>query len=166
MPETAINIRPHLVPYFLKEFEGKEAVYLNRKVSSIKVPASSSLGRWMGMLMLQVENTGRHADYYTLYLTAEITPEGKKYEGNYYRHESGPSSFLTMPEDINKAVNEILEDIFRMSFVAFMDGVMMRPDSSITKGIDYFIDKYELLEVGFSRQSMRQLYFREKKKAG
>ncbi|MFL9844726.1 hypothetical protein [Flavobacterium rhizosphaerae] len=165
MSTVPVHIRPHLVPFFLKEFNGREAVYLNQKVTAIKISTSSSLGRMMRLFMIKVDLPEKDPDYYNIYLAVEDTPTGKKYEGNYYKYESGARSFLKMPEDVNRAINDLLEDIFRTSFVYYVDGYMLTPGAKIIPAIDSFIKKYDLLEFGHSTESMRQLYYREKKKA-
>ena len=162
-----VNIRPHLVPFFFKEFEGKDADYLGKKVKAIRVSTSSSLGRMMRLFMVKVEKPTKVVDHYQLYLSVADNPNGgKDYQGNYYRFESGSRSFLELPPETNKEINNLLEDIFRVSFVSFMDGYMRGKDAVINDGINDFIDKYDLLEVGQSIDGMRQLYYREKKKHG
>lgn len=157
-----INIRPHLVPFLYQEFEGKEAVYLGKRVSSIKIGADSSLGRSMALYTVKADFPKR-SEYYNIYLTLEELPNGKKkYEGNYYRLESGKRSFLEFPPEAVVQINNLLEDIFRISFVYFVDGYTQHSGSSVKAAIDLFIDKYDLLEFGFSNESMRQLYYREK----
>lgn len=162
------EIRPHLIPYFFKEFEGKEALYMGKKVHAVKISTSSSLGHWMRLFMIKVDKPDR-ADHYNLYLTVDDSPAGnKKYEGNFYRYESGARSFLTMPVDVSKALNDLLEDIFRTNFVSYVDGYLEARgtgkvnDRGRIEAINKFIDKYDLLEVGQNTESMRQLYYREK----
>ena len=47
----------------------------------------------------------------------------------------------------------------------YVDGCLEHDkEANITKAIDRFIDKYELLEVGFSNENLRRLYYREKEK--
>lgn len=171
MSVVPANIRPHLIPYFFKEFEGKEALYLGKKVHAVRISTTSSLGHWMRLFMIKVDVPDRNTDHYNLFLTVEDTPSGnKKYEGNYYRYESGARSFLTLPTDVNKALNDLLEDIFRMAFVSFVDGYVNARtdkkvnDNGVVDAINIFIDKYDLLEVGLSTESMRQVYYRETKK--
>jgi hypothetical protein len=64
-----VSIRPHLIPFFFKEFEGQEAKYLGQKVKAIRVPTSSSLGCMMRMFMVKVEKPAKVIDHYQLYLS-------------------------------------------------------------------------------------------------
>jgi len=166
MSIVPVHIRPHLIPFFFKEFDGKDANYLGQKVKAIRVSTSSSLGRMMRLFMVKVEKPTKVVDHYQLYLSVADKPGGgKEYDGNYYKFESGSRSFLELPADTNKEINNLLEDIFRVAFMSFMEGYMMAHGAVINSGINEFIDKYDLLEVGLSVDSMRQLHYREKKKA-
>lgn len=115
--------------------------------------------------MIKVDTPEKPSDFYNIYLTVEDTPEGKKYDGNFYRYESGRQSFLKLPQEVNTAFNDLLEDIFRMGFFTYIEGYLQGENTRLNEGIDTFIDKYDLLEHGFSRETLRQLYYRERKKA-
>lgn len=164
MSVVPVNIRPHLVPFFFKEFEGKEACYLGKTVTAVRISTSSSLGKMIRLFMLKVDKPVK-VDHYNLFLSVADNPQGGKlYEGNYFKYESGSNSFLELPNDVNKEINNLLEDIFRMSFIFFVDGFMHQGKPNITKGIDLFIEKYDLLEFGFCNEKLRQLYYRERQK--
>lgn len=164
MSIVPIQIRPHLIPFFFQEFDGEEASYLNKKVTAIKVSTKSSLGRTIRLFMVKV-NIPVKIDNYQLYLSVADHPDGgKTYEGNFYRFESGQSSFLQLPPEVNRDINNLLEDIFRMAFIFYVDGYMEDGKKNITQGINKFIDQYELLEFGFCNEKLRQLYYREKGK--
>lgn len=164
MSIVPIIIRPHLVPFFFKESEGKEASYGNKKVKSVLFsPMVSTVGRIIRLLMIK---SGRplNINNFNLYLTIMDNGAGKKYIGQFYKQESGRNSFLMLPEDANDDINDLLEDIFRMSFISYMNGcIENNGEAVVTYAIDKFIDKYDLLEFGFSNDTLRRLYYREKK---
>lgn len=164
MQVVPILIRPHLVPFFFKESEGKEYAYANKKVKAMLLsPNVSSLGRMIRLLM---EKAGRplNINNFNLCLTISDTGNGKKYEGQFYKHENGKNSFLMLPKDTNDDINDLMEDMFRMSFISYMNGCIENNDEAvIVSAIDKFIDKYDLLEFGFSNDTLRKLYYREKK---
>jgi hypothetical protein len=123
----------------------------------------STVGRIIRLLMvksgkpLKIEN-------FNLYLSISDTPSGKNYQGQFYKHESGRNSFLMLPEEANNDINDLLEDIFRMSFVSYINGCIENNEEAvIVFAIDKWINKYDLLEFGFSNDTLRQLYYREKK---
>ena len=164
MSIVPILIRPHLVPFFFKESEGREYLYGNKKVKPvIFTSTASSMGRMIRLLMVKA---GKPLNVSNFNLTLSITDDGngKKYKGEFYKYENGRNSFLKLPPEVNEDINDLLEDLFRMSFVSYMNGyIEFNPDAAITTGIDKFIDKYDLLEFGFSNDTLRQLYYREKK---
>lgn len=164
MSIVPIVIREHLVPFFFKESEGREFSYGKKRVKAVVMSANvSSLGRMIRLLM---EKAGKPLEInnFNLFLTISDDGNGKKYEGQFYKHESGRNSFLMLPKDTNDDINDLLEDMFRMSFVSYMNGcVENNGEAVVTSAIDKFIDKYELLEFGFSNDTLRRLYYREKK---
>jgi len=159
-----IIIRPHLVPFFFKESEGKEFLYGNKKVKTALFSATvSSLGRMIRLLMVKAGKP-LNVDNFNLYLSISDDGAGKKYLGQFYKHENGRNSFLMLPKDANDDINDLLEDIFRMSFISYMNGCIENNDEAvIVFAIDKFIDKYDLLEFNFSNDTLRRLYYREKK---
>lgn len=164
MSVVPILIRPHLIPFFFQESEGQEFNYGGKRGKSVLFsPMVSTVGRIIRLLMiksgkpLKIEN-------FNLYLSISDTPTGKKYQGQFYKHESGRNSFLMLPQDANNDINDLLEDMFRMSFVSYMNGaVENNTNAEVVAAINKWIDKYDLLEFGFSNDTLRQLYYREKK---
>jgi hypothetical protein len=164
MSIVPIVIRQHLVPFFFKESEGREAAYGNKKVKSVLFSSTvSTVGRIIRLLMVKAGNPLK-VNNFNLFLTIADDGNGKKYQGQFYKHESGRNSFLQLPADANDDINDLLEDMFRMSFVSYMNGcVENNGEAVVVAAIDRFIDKYDLLEFGFSNDTLRRLYYREKK---
>lgn len=165
MSIVPVKIRPHLAAFFFKEAEGTEALYLNKKVKSVYFsPKVSSIGAILRMLMIK-SGTPLDIKHFNLFLTIDDENGTKKFSGEFYKHVSGRNSFLKLPPEASQHVNDLLEDIFRMAFVYYIDGSVENNDEGmIIKTIDRFIDKYDLLECGFSTDTLRQVYYREKKK--
>ena len=164
MSIVPILIRPHLVPFFFKESEGDEVTYGNKKVKSVLYSSTvSSMGRMIRLLMVKAGKP-LNVKNFNLFLTISDHGNGKKYKGEFYKFENGRNSFLQLPQETNDDINDLFEDIFRMAFISYMNGYLeFHPDAVITTGIDKFIDKYDLLEFGFSNDTLRQLCYREKK---
>jgi hypothetical protein len=158
-----INIRPHLVPFFFSQSDGKEYAYANKKVKTVMYSADiSGVGKIIKRLMVKAD---RHLniDHFNLCLTITDAGGKKSYKGEFYKFENGSNSFLRLPEDANDDINDLLEDIFRMAFTSYMMGcVENNEDAVIIKAIDKFIDKYDLLEFGFCNETLRRMYYREK----
>ena len=164
MSVVPVVIRSHLVAFFFKESEGKEASYGNKKVKSVLFPSSvSTVGKIIRLLMIKA-NKPLNGDNFNLYLTISDECNGKKYLGQFYRNENGRNSFLMLPKEANDDINDLLEDLFRMSFISYINGcIENNGEAIIVSAIDKFIDKYDLLEFGFSNDTLRRLYYREKK---
>jgi hypothetical protein len=164
MSVVPILIRQHLVPFFFKESEGEEFNYAGKRGKSVLFsPMVSTVGRIIRLLMIK-SGKALKVDNFNLYLCISDTGNGKKYQGQFYKHESGRNSFLMLPEDANNDINDLLEDIFRMSFISYINGCVENNDDAVIRfAIDKFIDKYDLLEFGFSNETLRRLYYREKK---
>lgn len=164
MQNVPILIRPHLVPFFFKESQGKEYAYLNKKVKTVLFsPSISTVGRIIRLLMVK---SGRpvNIDNFNLCLTVSDNAGSKKYSGQFYKNESGTNSFLMLPKEANDDINDLLEDMFRMSFISYINGCVENNDEAVIRAaINKFIDKYDLLEFDFSNDTLRQLYYREKK---
>lgn len=163
MSVVPISIRPHLIPFFFKECEGKEVSYGNRKVKAVLFsPQFSSLGRMIRLLMVKA---GRplNVDNFNLYMSVADEAGSKRYQGHFYKFENGRNSFLQLPPETAEDVNDLMEDLFRMSFVSYVNGCVENNEGVIVSAIDKFIDKYDLLECGFSNETLRRLYYRERK---
>lgn len=167
MTIVPVNIRPHLVPFFFKESDGKEYRYANRVVKTVFYSSSTTtIGKIIRLLMVK-SNMPLKVDDFNLCLSVEEVCHKKKYEGTIYRYESGRNHFLKLPEDANNDINDLMEDMFKMAFVKFIDGCLHdNPKANVVKAIDKFIDDYDLLEFDKTNETMRRLYYREKKKQG
>jgi hypothetical protein len=165
MSVVPILIRQHLIPFVFKESEGEEFNYGGKRGKSVLFsPELSSIGCIVRRLMIKAGKPLK-VDNYNLYLSISDTVAGKIYQGQFYKHESGRNSFLMLPEEANKEINDLLEDMFRMAFVSYVNGcVENSSDAVVTKAIDRWIDKYDLLEFGYTNDTLRRLYYREKDK--
>jgi hypothetical protein len=159
-----IVIRQHLVSFFFKESDGETARYGNRVVKSVLFsPDVSSVGR-IFRLLLEKSNNFEKINNFNLYITIIDNVQTKSYQGQFYKHVNGANSILKLPEQASKDINDLLEDIFRMAFVSYVNGAMEHTTMPIVQIIDKFIDKYDLLEVNFSNDTLRRMYYREKTK--
>lgn len=165
MSVVPITIREHLVPFFFKETKGNEAMYLNKKVkAALFSPEASSVGKIIRMLMVKSGQPLKVSNF-NLFLTISDEAGKRRFKGEFYKQESGRNSFLKLPEEANKDINDLLEDMFRMAFTAYVDGcVENNGESVVVYAIDKFIEKYDLLEFGFCNDTLRRLYYREKDK--
>lgn len=159
-----VKIRPHLIPFLFKELEGKDSEYMGKKNKAIVIYPFSIIGKFLNY-QLESGNKEGKKNPYTIYLSIEkktITT----YDGTIYISENGTYFQLFLTEDQIQELNNLLEDIFRISFIYYMDGFLKynKNINPISAAINDFIEEYNLLEVGFSYDTLRKLYYREKKK--
>mgnify|MGYP006193732515 CR=1 FL=1 len=159
-----VTIRPHLVSFLFKELEGKEASYMNTKSKTIKIYPFSSLGKILYSQLINHIKIGRN-DQYLIFLSIE-KKRNLEFQGQLCMEVKKLYENLLLPEANVRNINNLLEDIFRIAFIYYVNGCMEHSsEPSITKAVDSFIEKYELLEVGFSNETLRRLYYREKNKS-
>lgn len=163
MKLVPVEIRPHLVSFLFKELEGKEASYMGTKSKSVKIYPFSSLGKVLYGQLVNHVKIGKK-DQYILFLTIE-KKKSFEYSGQLHIEVNKLYERLQLPEENVKNINNLLEDIFRISFIYYIEGCLEHDKSAlIINVIDRFIDKYNLLECGFSTHTLRRLYYREKEK--
>lgn len=164
MSVVPMVVRPHLVPFFFKESDGEEAAYGNKRVkASLFSPHISSFGRVIRLLMVKAGCT-YPVENFNMFLTISDFGNGKAYKGEFYKCINGKHSFLKLPKEANDDINDMMEDMFRMSFISYMNGcIENNGEAVVVFAIDKFIDKYDLLEFGYTTDTLRQLYYREKK---
>jgi hypothetical protein len=159
MQNILVEIRPQLIPFLFKEFEGSEAGYMNKKVKSIRFLPSSSITKYLYSQIDYQKKRGKQDEFFFFLTIEEKQP--RVYSGIVFVDAKGIKEPLKLDENKVKNFNNLLEDIFRISFVNFIDGFLLGiPD--VTKATNTFIDKYDLLEVGLTTESLRLVYYREK----
>lgn len=158
-----IKILPHLIPFFYQGFEGIDAKYLNKKVKACKITMNNSLGF---MIRLAVSKTYLPEKTSSLSVFIQINNnEGKKeYTAKMYKHVSGKNSFLSVPPSVEKRVNDILEDYFRIGFIFYVTGAVEHNHKKTDEAIADFMIKYELDEFGYNVEMLRRYYYRAIKK--
>jgi hypothetical protein len=148
-----VKIRQHLIPFFLKEFEGIDGEYLNMKVKACKITTESSLGFMILTSLEKVEKPVKPDKYYVYITFSDTQPEAKL-----YKVEKGRSHFLKVPEYVNTKINNLIEDQFRIAFVFHTRGMLRaRPDLLVRDAIAEFMVEYELDEAGFNLESLRRI---------
>lgn len=144
------------MPFFFQEFEGIEAVYLGKQVKAANISNSKPLGKFLRMLVEKADAPEK-PEKFTLYLS--ITD--RACFGQFYKCASGRNSFLKLPPEGSKLINEHLESIFRSSMIYFIEGYLSENETGqIRKAVDLFLMKYDLYESGFEIESLRRYYYR------
>jgi len=155
-----VHIRPHLVPFFFKEFEGIEALHLNRKVKAAKISTQKPLGKFI-RLLLERSPRPEQADKFQMFLSIQDREHSKEFFGQIYKCANGANSFLKLPEQGVQLINDHLEDVFRSALIYFVQGHLKNnPKAEIRQAVDYFLIEYDLYETGFGIESLRRYYYR------
>lgn len=160
-----VKIRKHLIPFFYKEFKGEEARYLNKTVKACKITMNSSLGKMIRRSLEQIDYP-EHIEKFNMFISIyDQESSNKKTNASLYKCVSGKHSFLKVPEEVEKDLNEILEDQFRITFIASVkSAVKYNQNIKVKDAIADFMLEYGLDEYGYRLESLRTLYNREVKK--
>lgn len=156
-----VLIRPQLVPFLFKEFEGKQAHYDCRTVKSVVFLPSSSITSYLYTQINYTKKTSKQ-DKFLFYFTVDHKIQ-KTFSGTVYIDKEGVKKTLYMSEQKVRDFNNLLEDMFRISMIFYVDACIDAAKMSVPKALEKFIEKYDLEEVGFDIEALRVLYFREKK---
>jgi hypothetical protein len=155
-----VKIRPQLVPFLFKEFEGKEAAYDFRTAKSVYFLPSSSITSYL-YTQINYCKTIKKQDKFIFYLTVDHKTT-KSFNGVVFIDKNGIKETLYMEEQKVREFNNLLEDLFRSSMKYYIDGCL-ECGLQLSAAFQKFIEKYQLEEVGFDTSSLIRLYYREKK---
>jgi hypothetical protein len=159
--QVPMKLRPHLIPFFFEEMQGIIAAYAEQKVNMIRLYPTSSLANYIYTQIGYEKNAqGRDLPSFLLYLSIEKN-KITTLSGTIYLDEKGIKSELLLDVSKVRAINNLLEDIFRNSMVTFVDG-FKAAGKPVRHGVNYFMDRYSLEEYGFERETLRMMYNREK----
>lgn len=164
MKETSIvKLRDHLVPFLFETMEGATASYEGQKVKMIHLRPASSLANYLyNVIGHEVKKNCKVDDVFFLYLS--ISKKNTfQYSGTIYIENKGIKSELSLCLDKIRSINNLFEDIFRISIVSFVEGCVYG-GMEITKACEKFIEKYNLEEYEFSEGQIRKMYYVAKKK--
>ncbi|MGI0106761.1 hypothetical protein [Salinimicrobium sp. WS361] len=155
-----VHITPHLVPFFFEEFEGIEALYLNKRVKAAKISTKKPLGRILRMLVEQSPSPAK-AEKFHMYLSIQDREQSKNFFGQFYKCSSGNNTWLRLPQVGVQLINDHLENIFRTSMMFFVKGHITDNDAGeIRRAVDLFLIEYDLYEYGFENETLRRYYYR------
>lgn len=163
MDIVPMSIRAHLIPFLFDEMDGTLASYDGQKVKMIRLYPTSSISNY---LYLQLDYEKKRRNYANHDFVLYLSIQRKKLttlSGTIYIDNKGVKEEMYLDIEKVRAINNLFEDIFRISMIFFIDG-WRGSKENVTDGINAFIDKYSLLEYGFNPETLRVMYYREKKK--
>jgi len=158
-----VDIRPHLVNFLMREFEGIEANYYGKRVKSCKLNNNSILGFIFRLMLEKSTFSQKNIHQFKFFLhVQEFSPKSSR--GQIYKVQSGKTSFLKVPENQANDFNDILENLFRISFIYYVKGYATHSNNQqIKEAILSFMDIYSLYDFDYNEESLRRLYNRYSK---
>lgn len=158
-----VYIRPHLIPFLFQELEGdKEAVYEQKKVKLAKATNGSVLGQLIHVFKHRADKIKPSVKIkgFSVFISFDSENETEtkatisERTWNQYHH-------LQLQEEDVKLLNDLLESIFRLSFIQFVKGYIKNTDSVdfVNKAIHEFMLAHHLYEVDVDPESLRRFYY-------
>lgn len=163
MDIVKVSIRSHLIPFLFDEMDGTLASYDGQKVKMVRLYPTSSLSNY---LYTQLEHEKKRRNYPNHDFILYLSIQRKKFttlSGTIYIDNKGVKQEMFLEVAKVRAINNLFEDIFRTSMVFYIDG-WRASNGNVVDGIDSFIQKYSLLEYGFNPETVKTMYYREKKR--
>lgn len=160
MEQKPLEIRPHLIPFLFEELEGNEAAHDNVNAKFIPFQNKSSMARYLHCQMGYKSSDNKPK--FLFYLV--ICQKNKlHFSGSVYIETKGLKEKLFIDAEKVTEFNNLIEDVFRVSFKSFVDGCLFA-GLSLKNAIEYFLDKYDLYEFGYDFENFRMIYYRQKNK--
>ena len=142
-------------------FSGEEQNYRGQMVKVVKIHSSSVLGRYIRMMVVKTDKPPRRQNYNFCLSIRNIED---KYQTEIYSFATGNKTFFKIPEEFNKDLNDMIQNLFETAFFYYVEGFRKKGYiGAMRDGIRSFIDKYELYEHGYSFAGLEQIYFRTKR---
>lgn len=154
-----VKIRPHLIKYLYDNFPAEqEAKYRGKAVKSVRININSPLGKYIRSMCVKADYPLNPSHFNFFFSVEESCPSG-----SLYAYKSGVHNFLQFPEEFIEDLNEMLEEMFRMSFYFFVEGFKHTGQfGSRADGVRAFIDRYDLYEHNFTFDALNKQYTRLK----
>ncbi len=155
-----INIYPIQVPGYVisfvqKEIQGVHHLEGNDDYSVISIEPNSIFGMFFSRLL---KNSCKVKEYRLLFYTKNKT----KASTNVLEYHKTGSFNADLSFDQIDYFFKFIDSLFRQNFFFFVKGFCLGKEnahSSQQEAINIFIDKYDLLEYGYSYNQLRRLYY-------
>lgn len=154
-----VKIRPHLVKYLFERFpteKERESHYCGKKVKSVRINTNSPLGKYIRSMCVKSDYPQNPAHFNFFFSVDDNCSTG-----SLYGYKSGKYSFLKFPEEFIEDLNEMLEEMFYISFYYFVEGYRQTKEfGGRSEAIRVFIDRYDLYECGFNFSTLDKRFTR------
>ena len=157
-----VYIKPKLVLFMYHQFKSDTKACINgKRVKAVKITNKTHLGRSIKLLLKKSNSKPLKDITYSLFLSIEEQTRNNKYFGVAYKKVDGRYSYLEIPEEGVKYINDELEEAMHNSMFFFIDGFHNKEGrQGLEHGINIFCQRYNLFEFGYDVHSIRRRYYR------
>lgn len=157
-----VYIKPYLVPFLYQHFKADEKAQINgKKVKSVIIDKRTNFGKTIRLLVKKTHQKEDCVTTPTFFFSIQEKQEKDDYFGVIYNSQDGRSSYLEMPEEGVLFINERLEEKLLECMMFFIYGYHSKEGKKgLMKGIDIFLDKYNLYDHGYDVAAVRRKYYR------
>lgn len=157
------KLSPHIIHYFFQEFEGSTKRYAGREVKTIPLDPNSFIGKFIISNLRKLDYPVKDISHFSLFIEmAHISRKTYCVKQRLFKRENLTNSFVELPEEYMKDVDDMLDDLFRHNFFYFVEGYSKdASDGKVRRAIRLFMDRYQLWEFDqFNMDQLSRLYYR------
>lgn len=161
-----VQIRPYLIPFIMNEFLVKEeALFEGVQAKIVDISIHNSIGKIIRLMCTKADLPIQNLNKFSVFIRVKNQHRKNKWKANVYKYSSGSYSFLNLPEEGADIINEHFENIFSQSLLCFLEGYLNSDSNQgLRKGIDIFMQRYNLYDFEIDPETLRRAYYRYEKK--
>lgn len=155
------SIRPYLIPFVMKEFLVKEEAVSEGVVAKVvDISVHNSFGKIIRMMCEKVDKPSINVNKFSVFIRVKNYHQKYEWKADVYKFASGQYSFLKLPQEAVDLINDHFEGVFSQSLLFYLEGYQISSDEGLRKGIDLFMQKYNLYDFDIDPESLRRAYYR------
>lgn len=160
-----VYIKPELIPFLIREFQGTEARYFNQLVKAVDIDVRTPFGSFIRLQMDKLDYPIKDISKYNMFLKIRDNEyHQSKNFGRLYSYTKGNNHFLHLPKYAVDNINEYLNCVFKTSIFNYLEAWNEHSNKGLIDGVFAFMEKYDLLETDINPESLRRSYYRWKEK--
>lgn len=162
-----VYIKPMLIPFLIREFQGTEARYLNQYVKAVDIDVRTPFGSFIRLQMDKLSYPVKDISNYNMFLKVRDNEyHHSKNFGRLYSYTKGNNHFLHLPKYAVDNINEYLNCVFKTSIFNYLEAwsKLSQNNTGIIEGIFSFMEQYDLLDTDINPETLRRSYYRWKAK--
>lgn len=155
------KLSEHIIHYFFQEFKGQSRKYVGREVKIIPIDKHSFVGKYIVSNLKKTNYPTKKIREFTLFI--EMANVERRYyctKQKLFKKENLENSFVELDDEFLSDVDDMLDDLFRQNFFYYVYGSVQNDEGKVIPTIRKFFDRYNLWNLGFDVEQMRQQYYR------